>query len=164
LVNTKLPKIPSIKSFFKRKEAILGPEVKPENVNIQRVPKDKKIRAKFGLKSVTGALDKVGNKLDKVPSKVDKVVSKLPKIPPAALNLAQKLAGGGKLDIGSLVSVGLPNLSNVNLKSFIPNFNNINWSDPLAAIDGITAGINGVNSLGERIVSLDLKTKLTNTN
>ena len=158
LVNTKLPKIPSIKSFFKRKEAVLLPEVKPENVNIQRVPKDKKIRAKFGLKSVTGALDKVGNKLDKVTSKVDKVVSKLPKIPPAALNLAQKLAGGGKLDIGSLVSVGLPNLSNVNLKSFIPNFNNINWSDPLAAIDGITAGINGVNSLGERIVSLDLKT------
>ena len=158
LVNTKLPKIPSIKSFFKRKEAILGPEVKPENVNIQRVPKDKKIRAKFGLKTVTGALDKVGNKLDKVTSKVDKVVSKIPKIPPAALSLAQKLAGGGKLDIGSLVSVGLPNLSNVSLKSFIPNFNNINWSDPLAAIDGITAGINGINSLGERVVSLDLKT------
>ena len=158
LVNTKLPKIPSIKSFFKRKEAVLGPEVKPENVNIQRVPKDQRVRAKFGLKTVTGALDKVTGTLDKVTSKVDKVVSKIPKIPPAALSLAQKLAGGGKLDIGSLVSVGLPNLSNVNLKSFIPNFSNINWSDPLAAIDGITAGINGVNSLGERIVSLDLKT------
>jgi hypothetical protein len=158
LVNTKLPKIPSIKSFFKRKEAVLGPEVKPENVDIKRVPKDKKIRAKFGLKTVTGALDKVGGTLDKVTSKVDKVVSKIPKIPPAALSLAQKLAGGGKLDIGSLVSVGLPNLSNINLKNFVPNFSNINWSDPLAAIDGITAGINGVNSLGERIVSLDLKT------
>ena len=158
LINTKLPKIPSIKSFFKRKEAILKPVVTPENKNLLRTPKDKKIRAKFGLKSVTGALDKVGNKLDKVTSKVDKVVSKIPKIPPAALSLAQKLAGGGKLDIGSLVSVGLPNLSNVSLKSFIPNFNNINWSDPLAAIDGITAGINGINSLGERVLSLDLKT------
>ena len=158
LVNTKLPKIPSIKSFFKRKEAVLGPEVKPENVNIQRVPKDQRVRAKFGLKTVTGALDKVTGTLDKVTSKVDKVVSKIPKIPPAALNLAQKLAGGGKLDIGSLVSVGLPNLSNVNLKNFVPNFSNINWSDPLAAIDGITAGINGINSLGERVLDLDLKT------
>jgi len=158
LVNTKLPKIPSIKSFFKRKEAVLGPEVKPENVDIKRVPKDKKNRAKFGLKTVTGALDKVEGKLSKVTSKIDKVVSKIPKIPPAALNLAQKLAGGGKLDIGSLVSVGLPNLSNVNLKNFVPNFSNINWSDPLAAIDGITAGINGINSLGERVLDLDLKT------
>ena len=158
LVNTKLPKIPSIKSFFKRKEAILKPEVTPENKNLLRTPKDKKIRAKFGLKSVTGALDKVTDKLSKVTSKIDKVTSKIPKIPPAALGLAQKLAAGGKLDIGSLVSVGLPNLSNVNLKSFIPNFNNINWSDPLAAIDGITAGINGVNSLGERVLDLDLRT------
>ena len=159
LVNTKLPKIPSIKSFFKRKKAVLGPVVKPENVDIKRVPKDKKNRAKFGLKSVTGALDKVEGKLSKVTSKIDKVVSKIPKIPPAALNLAQKLASsGGKLDIGSLVSVGLPNLSNINLANFVPNFSNINWSDPLAAIDGITAGINGVNSLGERVLSLDLKT------
>jgi hypothetical protein len=49
-------------------------------------------------------------------------------------------------------------LSNINLANFVPNFSNINWSDPLAAIDGITAGINGVNSLGERVLSLDLKT------
>ena len=159
LVNTKLPKIPSIKSFFKRKEAVLDVEVVPNKKELRRAAKDKKVRGKFGLKSVTGALDKVGGSLDKVTSKVDKVVNKIPKIPPAALNLAQKLASsGGKIDIGSLVSVGLPNLSNINLANFVPNFSNINWSDPLAAIDGITAGINGVNSLGERVVSLDLKT------
>jgi hypothetical protein len=159
LVNTKLPKIPSIKSFFKRKEAVLEAEVVPNKKELRRAAKDKKVRGKFGLKSVTGALDKVEGKLSKVTSKVDKVVSKIPKIPPAALNLAQKLASnGGKIDIGSLVSVGLPNLSNINLANFVPNFSNINWSDPLAAIDGITAGINGVNSLGERVLSLDLKT------
>jgi hypothetical protein len=159
LVNTKLPKIPSIKSFFKRKEAVLEVEVVPNKKELRRAAKDKKVRGKFGLKSVTGALDKVEGKLNKVTSKVDKVVSKIPKIPPAALNLAQKLASnGGKIDIGSLVSVGLPNLSNINLANFVPNFSNINWSDPLAAIDGITAGINGVNSLGERVLSLDLKT------
>jgi hypothetical protein len=159
LVNTKIPKFKdSIKSFFKRKEPVLEQEIKVENKELKRTPKDKKIRGKFGLKSVTGALDKVSGSLDKVTSKVDKVVSKIPKIPPAALNLAQKLASSGKLDIGSLVSVGLPNLSNINLANFVPNFSNINWSDPLAAIDGITAGINGVNSLGERIASLDLKT------
>jgi hypothetical protein len=158
LVNTKLPKIPKIKSFFQRQEAVLTTEIKPDKKELRRKAKDTKVRGKFGLKSVTGALDKVTGKLNKVTSKVDKVVSKIPKIPPAALSLAQKLAGGGKLDIGSLVSVGLPNLSNVNLKSFIPNFSNINWSDPLAAIDGITAGINGVNSLGERVLDLDLRT------
>lgn len=158
LVNTKLPKIPTIKSFFQRQKAVLTTEIKPDKKELRRKAKDTKVRGKFGIKSVTGALDKVGGKLDKVTSKVDKVVSKIPKIPPAALRLAQKLAGGGKLDIGSLVSVGLPNLSNVNLKSFIPNFSNINWSDPLAAIDGITAGINGVNSLGERVLDLDLRT------
>jgi len=158
LVNTKLPKIPSIKSFFTRQKPILEEEVKINKKELRRKAKDKKVRGKFGLKTVTGALDKVGGTLNKVTSKVDKVVSKIPKIPPAALSLAQKLAGGGKLDIGSLVSVGLPNLSNVNLKNFVPNFSNINWSDPLAAIDGITAGINGINSLGERVLDLDLKT------
>ena len=158
LVNTKLPKIPKIKSFFQRQKAVLTTEIKPDKKELRRKAKDTKVRGKFGLKSVTGALDKVTGKLNNVTSKVDKVVSKIPKIPPAALSLAQKLAGGGKLDIGSLVSVGLPNLSNVNLKSFIPNFSNINWSDPLAAIDGITAGINGVNSLGERVLDLDLRT------
>lgn len=156
LVNTKLPKIPSIKSFFKRKEAVLEAEVKPQNQELLRTPKDNKIRGKFGLKSVTGALDKVGGTLDKATSKVDKIVSKIPKIPPAALNLAQKLASsGGKLDIGSLVSVGLPN---INLKALVPNFSNINWADPLSAIDSITAGINGVNSLGQRVLDLDLRT------
>lgn len=158
LVNTKLPKIPSIKSFFKRKDPLLVKEIRENRRKLRREAKDKRVRGKFGLKSVTGALDKVGNSLDKVTSKVDKVVSKIPKIPPAALNLAQKLGSGGKLDIGSLVSVGLPNLSNINLANFVPNFSNINWSDPLAAIDGITAGINGVNSLGERVASLDLRT------
>lgn len=156
LVNTKLPKIPSIKSFFKRKEAVLETEVKPDKKELRRKAKDNKIRGKFGLKSVTGALDKVGGTLDKATSKVDKIVSKIPKIPPAALNLAQKLASsGGKLDIGSLVSVGLPN---INLKALVPNFSNINWADPLSAIDSITAGINGVNSLGERVLDLDLRT------
>lgn len=156
LVNTKLPKIPSIKSFFQRKEAVLETEVKPDKKELRRRAKDNKIRGKFGLKSVTGALDKVGGTLDKATSKVDKIVSKIPKIPPAALNLAQKLASsGGKLDIGSLVSVGLPN---INLKALIPNFSNINWADPLSAIDSITAGINGVNSLGERVLDLDLRT------
>ena len=158
LVNTKLPKIPSIKSFFTRQKPILEEEIKINKKELRRKAKDKKVRGKFGLKTVTGALDKVEGKLSKVTSKIDKVVSKIPKIPPAALSLAQKLAGGGKLDIGSLVSVGLPNLSNVNLKNFVPNFSNINWSDPLAAIDGITAGINGINSLGERVLDLDLKT------
>ena len=156
LVNTKLPKIPTIKSFFKRKEAVKSEEIKPNKKELRRKAKDAKIRGKFGLKSVTGALDKVTDKLSKVTSKVDKVVSKIPKIPPAALNLAQKLvSSGGKLDIGSLVSVGLPN---INLASLVPNFSNINWSDPLAAIDGITAGLNGINSLGERVLDLDLKT------
>lgn len=156
LVNTKLPKIPSIKSFFQRKEAILETEVKPDKKELRRRAKDNKIRGKFGLKSVTGALDKVGGTLDKATSKVDKIVSKIPKIPPAALNLAQKLASsGGKLDIGSLVSVGLPN---INLKALVPNFSNINWADPLSAIDSITAGINGVNSLGQRVLDLDLRT------
>jgi len=156
LVNTKLPKIPTIKSFFKRKEAVKSEEIKPNKKELRRKAKDAKVRGKFGLKSVTGALDKITDKLSKVTSKVDKVVSKIPKIPPAALNLAQKLASsGGKLDIGSLVSVGLPN---INLASLVPNFSNINWSDPLAAIDGITAGLNGINSLGERVLDLDLKT------
>jgi hypothetical protein len=156
LVNTKIPKIPTIKSFFKRKEAVKSQEIKPNKRELRRKAKDTKVRGKFGLKSVTGALDKVTNSLNKVTSKVDKVVSKIPKIPPAALNLAQKLASsGGKLDIGSLVSVGLPN---INLKNLVPNFSNINWSDPLAAIDGITAGLNGINSLGERVLDLDLRT------
>lgn len=159
LVNTKLPKIPNIKSFFKRKKAILEPEIKINKKEVRRKAKDTKIRGKFGLKSVTGALDKVSNSLNKVTSKVDKVTSKIPKIPPAALNLAQKLASsGGKLDIGSLVSVGLPNLSNISLKNFVPNFSNINWADPLTAVDTITAGINGVNSLGERALQLDIRT------
>jgi hypothetical protein len=156
LVNTKLPKKGAIKSFFTRKKAIKEPEIKVNKRELRRKAKDTKVRGKFGLKSVTGALDKVTNSLNKVTSKVDKVVSKIPKIPPAALNLAQKLASsGGKLDIGSLVSVGLPN---INLASLVPNFSNINWSDPLAAIDGITAGLNGINSLGERVLELDLKT------
>jgi hypothetical protein len=156
LVNTKLPKKGAIKSFFTRKKAIKEEEVKVNKRELRRKAKDTKVRGKFGLKSVTGALDKVSNSLNKVTSKVDKVVSKIPKIPPAALNLAQKLASsGGKLDIGSLVSVGLPN---INLASLVPNFSNINWSDPLSAIDGITAGLNGINSLGERVLDLDLKT------
>lgn len=156
LINTKLPKIPSIKSFFQRKEAVLETEVKIDKKELRRKAKDTKVRGKFGLKSVTGALDKVSGTLNKATSKVDKIVSKIPKIPPAAVNLAQKLASsGGKLDIGSLVSVGLPN---VNLRGLIPNFSNINWADPLSAIDSITAGINGVNSLGERVLDLDLRT------
>lgn len=156
LVNTKLPKIPSIKSFFQRKKAILEPEIKINKKELRRKAKDLKVRGKFGLKSVTGALDKVTGTLDKVSSKIDKVVSKIPKIPPAALNLAQRVSAGGKLNIGSLVSVGLPSISA--LTSFVPNFKNINWSDPLSAIDSITAGINGINSLGERALSLDIKT------
>jgi hypothetical protein len=156
LVNTKLPKFSTIKSFFKRQEPVLEQEVKVNKRLLRRAAKDKRVRTKFGLKSVTGALDKVEGKLTKVTSKIDKVVSKIPKIPPAALNLAQKLASsGGKLNIGSLVSVGLPN---INLASLVPNFRNINWADPLAAIDGITAGINGVNSLGNRVLDLDLRT------
>jgi hypothetical protein len=156
LVNAKLPKKGAIKKFFTRQKAVKEQEVKPNKRELRRKAKDTKVRGKFGLKSVTGALDKVSNSLNKVTSKVDKVVSKIPKIPPAALNLAQKLASsGGKLDIGSLVSVGLPN---INLASLVPNFSNINWSDPLAAIDGITAGLNGINSLGERVLELDLKT------
>jgi hypothetical protein len=156
LVNTKLPKIPSIKSFFTRQKAVLEQEIKINKKEVRRKTKDKKVRGKFGLKTVTGALDKVSGTLDKATSRIDKVTSKIPKIPPAALNLAQKLASsGGKLNIGSLVSVGLPN---INLASFVPNFSNINWADPLAAIDGITAGINGVNSLGGRVLDLDLKT------
>ncbi len=156
LVNAKLPKKGAIKKFFTRQKAVKEQEVKPNKRELRRKAKETKIRGKFGLKSVTGALDKVSNSLNKVTSKVDKVVSKIPKIPPAALNLAQKLASsGGKLDIGSLVSVGLPN---INLASLVPNFSNINWSDPLAAIDGITAGLNGINSLGERVLDLDLKT------
>jgi hypothetical protein len=156
LVNAKLPKKGAIKKFFTRQKAVKEEEVKVNKRELRRKAKDTKVRGKFGLKSVTGALDKVSGTLNKVTSKVDKVVSKIPKIPPAALNLAQKLASsGGKLDIGSLVSVGLPN---INLASLVPNFSNINWSDPLAAIDGITAGLNGINSLGERVLDLDLKT------
>lgn len=157
LVNAKLPKKGAIKKFFTRQKAIKEPEIKINKRELRRKAKDTKVRGKFGLKSVTGALDKVSNSLNKVTSKVDKIVSKIPKIPPAALNLAQKLSSsGGKLDIGSLVSVGLPN---INLASLVPNFSNINWSDPLAAIDGITAGLNGINSLGERVLDLDLKTQ-----
>lgn len=156
LVNAKLPKIPSIKSFFQRQKAVLDVEVKPNKKELRRKAKDTKIRGKFGLKSVTGALDKVTNSLNKVTSKIDKVTSNIPKIPPAALNLAQKLASsGGKVSIGSLVSVGLPN---INLKNFVPNFSNINWADPLSAVDSITAGINGINSLGERVLDLDIRT------
>lgn len=156
LVNTKLPKIPSIKSFFQRQKAVLEPEVKINKKELRRKAKDLKVRNKFGLKSVTGALDKVTNKLEKVSSKIDKVTNKIPKIPPAALNLAQKLSAGGKLNFGSLVGVSLPSISA--LTSFVPNFKNINWADPLSAIDSITAGINGINSLGERALSLDVRT------
>lgn len=156
LVNTKIPKFATIKSFFVRKKALLEPEIKVNKKEVRRKVKDKKIRGKFGLKSVTGALDKVSGTLDKVTSKIDKVTAKIPKIPPAALNLAQKLASsGGKINIGSLVSVGLPT---INLKSLIPNFSNINWADPLSAVDSITAGLNGINSLGERALALDIKT------
>jgi hypothetical protein len=156
LVNTKLPKFATIKTFFQRQKAVLDVEVKPNKKELRRKAKDTKVRGKFGLKSVTGALDKVTGTLDKVTSRVDKVINKIPKIPPAALNLAQKLASsGGKLNIGSLVSVGLPN---INLASLIPNFSNINWADPLSAIDGITAGVNGFSSLGERVLDLDLRT------
>jgi hypothetical protein len=156
LVNTKLPKFSTIKSFFVRQKAILEEEVKINKKELRRKPKDRKIRGKFGLKSVTGALDKVSGTLDKATSRIDKVTRSIPKIPPAALNLVQKLASsGGNLNIGSLVSVGLPN---INLRNLIPNFSNINWADPLAAVDGITAGLNGINSLGERVLDLDLRT------
>jgi hypothetical protein len=156
LVNTKLPKFTTIKSFFVRQKAILEQEVTPNKRELRRAAKDKRVRTKFGLKSVTGALDKVSGTLDKATSRIDKVTRSIPKIPPAALNLVQKLASsGGNLNIGSLVSIGLPN---INLRNLVPNFSNINWADPLAAIDGITAGLNGINSLGERVLDLDLKT------
>ena len=150
LVNKSLPKKGSFKSFFVREKTKIKnklDEIKQKQ-KLKRERKDPKVKLKFGAK-----LDKLNKGLDKVSSKLDT----LPKIPKgltkAAGFVAKVSAGkngvGSGLSFGSLVSTALPGLSNLQ----VPNFKNINWANPLDALDGITGGLEAVNSIGQKVVN-----------
>jgi hypothetical protein len=150
LVNKSLPKKGSFKSFFVREKNKIKDKVK-EIKQKQRKRRDKK-DPKVKLK-LSGVLDKATGALDKVSSKLDT----LPKIPKGLTNAAGFVAkvsakGGalsGGLSFGSLVSTALPGLANLQ----VPNFKNINWANPLDALDGITGGLEAINSIGQKVVN-----------
>lgn len=148
LVNKSLPKKGSFKSFFVREKTKIKNKIAElkQKQKLKRQKKDPKIKTKL---TVGGALDKATGALDKVSSKLD-TLPKIPKGLTKAAGAVAKISAGGKgLNFGSLVSTALPGLSNLQ----IPNFSNINWADPLAALDGITGGLEAINSVGQKIVN-----------
>jgi len=150
LVNKSLPKKGSFKSFFVRERNKIKDKIKErkQKQKLKREKKDPKVKLTVG-----GALNKIQGGLDKVSSKLDT----LPKIPKGLTKAASFVAkvsakGGGLsggLSFGSLVSTALPGLSNLQ----VPSFKNINWANPLDALDGITGGLEAVNSIGQKVVN-----------
>ena len=150
LVNKSLPKKGSFKSFFVRERNKIKDKIKErkQKQKLKREKKDPKVKLKLSgaLNKATGALDKVSSKLDTLP-KIPKGLTK------AAGFVAKVSAKGGGLSgglsFGSLVSTALPGLSNLQL----PSFKNINWANPLDALDGITGGLEAINSVGQKVVN-----------
>jgi len=150
LVNKSLPKKSSFKSFFVRERNKIKDKIKErkQKQKQRRENKDPKVKLKLSgvLDKATGALDKVSSKLDTLP-KIPKGLTK------AAGFVAKVSAKGGGLSgglsFGSLVSTALPGLSNLQL----PSFKNINWANPLDALDGITGGLEAINSIGQKVVN-----------
>jgi hypothetical protein len=150
LVNKSLPKKGSFKSFFVRERNKIKNKIKErkQKQKLKREKKDPKVKLTLG-----GALGKIQGGLDKVSSKLDT----LPKIPKGLTKAAGFVAkvsakGGGLsggLSLGSLVSTALPGLSNLQ----VPSFKNINWANPLDALDGITGGLESINSIGQKVVN-----------
>jgi hypothetical protein len=148
LVNKSLPKKGSFKSFFTREKSKIITGVAKLKEKLKRRDKDTKTKL-----SVSGTLGKIQGGLDKVSSKLDT----LPKIPKGLTKAAGFVAkvsakGGGLsggLSFGSLVSTALPGLSNLQ----VPSFKNINWANPLDALDGITGGLEAINSIGQKVVN-----------
>jgi hypothetical protein len=150
LVNKSLPKKGSFKSFFVRERNKIKDKIKErkQKQKLKREKKDPKVKLTVG-----GALNKIQGGLDKVSSKLDT----LPKIPKGLTKAAGFVAkvsakGGGLsggLSFGSLVSTALPGLSNLQ----VPSFKNINWANPLDALDGITGGLEAINSIGQKVVN-----------
>jgi hypothetical protein len=150
LVNKSLPKKGSFKSFFVRERNKIKDKIKErkQKQKLKREKKDPKVKLNLG-----GALGKIQGGLDKVSSKLDT----LPKIPKGLTKAAGFVAkvsakGGGLsggLSLGSLVSTALPGLSNLQ----VPSFKNINWANPLDALDGITGGLEAINSIGQKVVN-----------
>lgn len=150
LVNKSLPKKGSFKSFFVREKKKIKNKIAElkQKQKLRREKKDPKVKLKLGgvLDKATGALDKVSSKLDTLP--------KIPKGLTKGINAVSKLSSGvgnlgGGLSFKSLVSTALPGLSNLQL----PSFKNINWANPLDALDGITGGLEAVNSIGQKVVN-----------
>jgi hypothetical protein len=144
LVNKSLPKKGSFKSFFVREKSKIVKKVALFKEKLKRKKKDPKVKLAEGT-----ALDKATSKLDKVSSKLD-TLPKIPKGLTKAAGLVAKISAGGKgLSFGSLVSTALPGLSNLQ----VPSFKNINWANPLDALDGITGGLEAINSVGQKVVN-----------
>ena len=150
LVNKSLPKKSSFKSFFVRERNKIKDKIKErkQKQKQRRENKDPKVKLKLSgvLDKATGALDKVSSKLDTLP--------KIPKGLTKGINAVSKLSAGagnlaGGLSFKSLVSTALPGLSNLQ----VPNFKNINWANPLDALDGITGGLEAINSIGQKVVN-----------
>jgi hypothetical protein len=150
LVNKSLPKKGSFKSFFVREKTKIKnklDEIKQKQ-KLKRERKDPKVKLKFGAK-----LDKLNKGLDKVSSKLD-TLPKIPKGLTKAAGIVAKVSAGKNgigsgLSFGSLVATALPGLSNLQ----VPSFKNINWANPLDALDGITGGLEAVNSIGQKVVN-----------
>jgi hypothetical protein len=151
LVNKSLPKKGSFKSFFVREKTKIKNKLAElkQKQKLKREKKDPKVKLKFGEK-----LDKFTDKLGKVSSKLD-TLPKIPKGLTKAAGFVAKVSAGGKnglgsgLSFGSLVSTALPGLSNLQ----VPSFKNINWANPLDALDGITGGLEAINSVGQKVVN-----------
>jgi hypothetical protein len=150
LVNKSLPKKGSFKSFFVRERNKIKDKIKErkQKQKLKREKKDPKVKLTLGgtLGKIQGGLDKVSSKLDTLP-KIPKGLTK------AAGFVAKVSAKGGGLSgglsLGSLVSTALPGLSNLQ----VPSFKNINWANPLDALDGITGGLEAINSIGQKVVN-----------
>ena len=150
LVNKSLPKKGSFKSFFVREKTKIKNKIAElkQKQKLRREKKDPKVKLKLGgvLDKATGALDKVSSKLDtlpKIPKGLTKGIATISKLSAGAGNL------GGGLSFKSLVSTALPGLANLQ----VPSFKNINWANPLDALDGITGGLEAINSIGQKVVN-----------
>jgi hypothetical protein len=152
LVNKSLPKKGSFKSFFVREKTKIKDKIaeRKRKQKQRRDNKDPKVKVKL---TIGGALDKATGALDKVSSKLD-TLPKIPKGLTKGINAVSKLSAGvgnlgGGLSLKSLVSTALPGLSNLQ----VPNFKNINWANPLDALDGLTGGLEAINSIGQKVVN-----------
>jgi hypothetical protein len=150
LVNKSLPKKGSFKSFFVREKTKIKNKIAElkQKQKLRREKKDPKVKLKLGgvLDKATGALDKVSSKLDtlpKIPKGLTKGIATISKLSAGVGNL------GGGLSLKSLVSTALPGLANLQ----VPSFKNINWANPLDALDGLTGGLEAINSIGQKVVN-----------